>query len=244
MSAADSSDMDHSNESSYQPMYPPSYATTGPPNSSSRVRNPPRQTIYSVSGVVGYTKDHEQFPTDWEANPGTIILCTDHFDETCDDKANLVVVFRPPPGVPSLGCSSIFVPEESVSEEAVEVVNDAVSEPDQTEYVSVTTYKTPAAGIASITILPDDEQPFADNNQKDPLLPAEVEMKCEEWSPVQIQICIEDSPRSSYVQDTTGSQDSRVFWGDFLDVCYLNMVPNHISLIFVFILESCKYVHR
>ena len=217
MSAADSSDMNYSNESSYQPMYSRSYATTGPPNSSSRVRNPPRQSIYSVSGVVGYTKDQGQFPTDWEANPGTIILCTDDFDETCDDKANLVVVFRPPPGVPSLACSSIFVPKESVFEETVEVVNDAVSEPYKTGYVTVTTYEMPAAGIASITILPDDEQPLADNDQKDPLLPPEVEMECEEWSPVEVQICIEDSPGSSHAQDTTGSQDSRVFWGDFFD---------------------------
>jgi hypothetical protein len=178
---------------------PPSKTFTGPPNSNTNAQNPTRGFTHSVFGIAGYVKNKEEFDRTQVARQGNTVLLTDYFDEHGD---NEVTIFPSLTGVPSLIHPSLFVPKESV---LVKLHDDT----------KVITYKRPAPNVAWIKVIDDDKNPVADVNFVRSLVPPIIASPCTEWWPVEVQMCLEGSPDGSLVQETTVSQDSRVFEGRF-----------------------------
>jgi hypothetical protein len=178
---------------------PPSHTFTGPPNSNTNAQNPTRGFTHSVFGIAGYVKNKEEFDRTQVARQGNTVLLTDYFDEHGD---NEVTIFPSLTGVPSLIHPSLFVPKESV---LVKLRG----------FTKVITYKRPAPNVAWIKVIDDDKDPVADEDFVRSLVPPIIASACTEWWPVEVQMCLEGSPDGSLVQETTVSQDSRVFEGRF-----------------------------
>jgi len=182
-------------------MYSSARSLTNSPEPILNIDTSPGSFIHSVFGIAGYVKNGQQFDRTQVANTGTMVLCTNRFDHF-DPRENLVTVMPRLTGVSSLDCPSIFVPKKSVTD----FFEDEKLVP---------TYERPAAGIAWMRVISDDNRPFADDAEIDRLVPPEIRTACEQWEPVEIQICQEDLARSSQPQETTGSRYSRVFEGRF-----------------------------
>jgi hypothetical protein len=191
--------MNPGSRSSDLSIVPPSHTFTGPPNSNTNAQNPPRGFTHSVFGIAGYVKNKEEFDRTQVAYQGNTVLGTDYFDEHGD---NEVTIFPSLTGVPSLIRPSMFVSEESVRVKLRGLTK-------------VITYKRPAPNVAWIKVIDDDDDPVADVNFVRSLVPPKIASACTEWCPVEVRICLEESPDGSQVQETTVSQDSRVFEGRF-----------------------------
>jgi hypothetical protein len=178
---------------------PPSQTFTGPPNSNTNAQNPTRGFTHSVFGIAGFVKNNEGFDRTQVARQGNTVLLTDYFDEHGD---NEVTIFPSLAGIPSLIRPSVFVPKESV----------LVRLHDLTKVI---TYKRPAPNVAWIKVIDDDDDPVADENFVRSLVSPKIASACTEWCPVEVRTCLEEWPDGSQVQETTVSQDSRVFEGRF-----------------------------
>jgi len=168
-------------------------------SSSKETTVPPSSIIHTKFGIGGYMKGNKEFDRTLFARTGNMVVHTDLFDDQND---NELIISPCLTGVSSLDSPDIFVPEESVSFKF-----DGVT--------MVTTYETPAATVVWIKVIPDNSNPYPSEELVDSLVPPEFASACFGWYPAEVQICVEDPPRSSHAQESTAIQDARVFEGRF-----------------------------